>query len=234
MFIKEGVTMLVRDWMSKDVITIDADASMNKATKMLKENDIRRLPVIEKKRLVGIITDKDLKEASASDATSLEVHELLYILSKLKIRDIMTSDPITIPHDYTLEETAEILLNNKISGAPVVDQDDQIVGMITETDLFKALISLTGLKKRGIQFAFQLEDRPGSIKEVADVIRKYGGQIASILSTYDDIPDGYRVVYIRMYGIDRASVTEIVKELRAKADLRYMVDLRENRREIYD
>jgi acetoin utilization protein AcuB len=115
----------------------------------------------------------------------------------------------------------------------VVDHDGQLIGTITQTDLFRAMLSVTGLKKRGVQFAFQLEDRPGSIKEVADIIRKYGGRIASIMSSYEQSPEGQRRAYIRMYGVDRSQLTELIKELKAKATLLYMVDHRENRREIY-
>jgi acetoin utilization protein AcuB len=226
--------MLVKNWMSKKVITIDEKDSMQEAMKLLKENDIRMLPVMKKGKLVGIVTDRDLKRASASDATTLEIHELLYLLSEIRIKEIMTKDPVTVPFDYTLEETAQVLLENKISGAPVVDYDGEIVGTVTQSDIFRALVSLTGLRKRGISFAFMVEDRPGSIKNLADVIRKYGGRMASILSSYDLLPAGYRKVYIRMYNIDRARVPQLREELGEKGALLYMVDHRENKREIYE
>ena len=225
--------MLVRIWMSQLVITVDVNDSMMDATKKLKEHDIRMLPVMKKGKLVGIVTDRDLKRASASDATTLEVHELLYLLSEIKVKELMSKDPITVPFDYTMEETAEVLLENKISGVPVVDNKGKIVGMITETDLFRAMMSLTGLKSRGILFAFQLEDRSGSIKEVVDIVREYGGRIASILSSYDRVKKGYRKAYIRMYGIDRLKLPQLKEELKEKTTLLYMVDLRENKREIY-
>lgn len=225
--------MLVRNWMSQNVITIDINDSMMHATKNLKEYDIRMLPVMKKGELVGIITDRDLKRASASDASTLEIHELLYLVSKIKVQDIMTKDPITVPSDYTLEETAEVLFKNKISGVPVVNYKGEIVGMITETDLFRAMMSLSGVAKRGVQFAFQLEDRSGSIKEVADIIRQYGGRMVSILSSYDGVPTGYRRAYIRTYGIDRHRLPRLKEKLNKKAPLLYMVDLRENKREIY-
>jgi len=104
--------MLVKNWMSKDVITIDVNDSMTDATKKLKEHDIRILPVMKKGELVGVITDRDLKKASASNATTLEVHELLFLLSKVKVGDIMTKNPITVPLDYTIGETAELLLED--------------------------------------------------------------------------------------------------------------------------
>ena len=225
--------MLVKNWMSKEVITIDVNNSMMDATRKLKEHDIRMLPVMKKGKLAGVITDRDLKGASASDANTLEIHELLYLLSKIKVGDIMTKDPITVPLDYTIGETAELLLENKISGVPVIKNGGQVSGVITESDIFRAIISLTGLKKKGVQFAFDLEDRPGSINEVADIIRKYGGSMASILTSYDQVPEGHRKVYIRMYGIDRPKLSLLKEKLQEKATLLYMVDFRENERATY-
>ena len=225
--------MLVKNWMSKQVISIDVNNSMMEATKKLKEHNISMLPVMKRGELVGIVTDRDLKKASASDATTLEVHELLYLISNVKVKDLMTKDPITVPPDYTIGETAELLLEKKISGVPVLSKTGEVAGVITKADIFKALISLTGLKRKGIQFAFELEDRPGSIKEISDIIRRYGGRMASILSSYDRAKEGRRKVYIRMYGFDRSQLEQLKEELREKADLRYMVDFRENKREIY-
>ncbi|MDX2439831.1 MAG: CBS and ACT domain-containing protein [Desulfobacterales bacterium] len=225
--------MLVKKWMSKNVITADINDSMQDAIKLLKENEIKMLPVMKKDKLVGIVTDRDLKRASASDATSLDVHELLFLLSKIKIKDIMTKDPIMIPQDFTVEETAEILLKNKISGAPVIDNEGQVVGAITQTDLFRVLISLTGVGTKGIQFAFLLKDEPGSIKVIADEIRKYGGRMVSILTSYQSAPQGYRRVYIRMYDIERTEIEKLKEEQREKGTLLYMVDHKKNKREIY-
>jgi acetoin utilization protein AcuB len=206
---------------------------MQDAMKLLKEHDIRMLPVMKNGKLVGIITDRDLKRASASDATSLEIHELLYLVTKIKVKDIMTKDPITVPPDYTAEETAQVLLDGKISGAPVVDDGGQVVGTITQTDLFRVLISLTGIGNGGIQFGFQVEDKPGSIKVVADIIRKYGGRMVSILTSYDDVPNGYRKVYIRMHSIERSQLQKLKNHLCEKAALLYVIDHRVNGREIY-
>ena len=108
--------MLVANWMSKNIITIDENDSMQDAMKLLKAHDIRMLPVMKKGKLVGIVTDRDLKRASASDATSLEIHELLYLLTRVKGKDIMTKKVITVPPDFTVEETALVFQKNKISG----------------------------------------------------------------------------------------------------------------------
>ncbi len=224
--------MLVENWMSKDVITVDVNDSMQDATRLLKEHNIRGLPVMENGKLVGVVTDRDLKKASASDATTLEIHELLYMISRIKVKEIMTKNPITIPVDSTIDEAAEVLLENKLSGAPVVDDKGQVVGIITQIDIFRVIISLTGARKKGIQFGFQLEDRPGSIKEVADIIRKYGCRLMSILSSHDDQVD-YRHVYIRVCGCDREKLGELKEELKAKANMLYMVDHVERNKEVY-
>jgi len=225
--------MLVRNWMSKTVITIDVKDSMQDAINSLKEHDIPMLPVMKKGKLVGIVTDRDLKRASPSDTTTLEVHELLFLISKIKVRNVMTKDPITVPPDFTVEEAAELFLRKGISGSPVVDQGGQIVGTITKNDLFRVLISLTGVGRRGIQFAFKAEDIPGSIKKITDIIRHYGGRMVSILSTYEGIPTGYRKVFIRMLGVEREKLQQLEDDLREKATLLYMVDHRENTRQIF-
>ncbi|MFH1123261.1 MAG: CBS and ACT domain-containing protein [Pseudomonadota bacterium] len=225
--------MLVENWMNRKVITADANDSMMDASKILKEHNIRMLPVLERGKLVGIVTDRDLKRASPSDATSLEVHELLYILANMKIKEIMSRNPITVPYNYTVEEAAEVMLKHKISGMPVVDHEGTVVGTITQTDLLRVLISLTGVGKSGIQFAFLLEDRPGSIKQVTDVIRKYGGRMTSILSSYEEAPAGFRHVFIRFYDVDRTRFSEFKEELKKTAKALYMVDHKENKREIY-
>jgi acetoin utilization protein AcuB len=225
--------MLVKNWMSKNVVTIEVEDSMQQAISLMKEHKIRMLPVLQRGKLVGVVSDTDLKRASASDATMLDVHEMLYLISKIKIKDIMTKDPITVPPDCTVEETAELLMEQKVSGVPVVDEDGKVVGVITRDDLFKVLIALSGLGRHGIQFAFQIEDRPGSIKELTDVIREHDGKIASILSSYDRVPAGFRNVYIRIYDIPRDDLPELQAQLENKAKMLYVVDHRENCREIF-
>ncbi|MFH0957407.1 MAG: CBS domain-containing protein, partial [Pseudomonadota bacterium] len=122
---------------------------------------------------------------------------------------------------------------NKISGAPVVDESGEIRGIITKNDMFKAMMALSGLSHRGVQFGFLLEDRPGSIKEVTDVLRGYNARLVSILSCYELAPEGYRNVYIRAFNIDRDNMKSMKEELNKKAKMLYMVDHRDNLREIY-
>jgi len=225
--------MLVKYWMRKDVVPIEADASMQEAMERMKENQNALLPVVIGRELVGVISDRDLKRASASDATTLDIHELMYLLAKIKVSQIMSKKPISVRPDDTLEEAASLLLKHKFSGAPVVDAKGAVIGVISQMEIFKALISLSGFEHRGIQFAFQVEDRPGSIKEVTDVIRGCGGRLVSILSSYERAPVGYRLVYIRAFGIERNQMPKLLDDLREKAPLLYMVDHRDGVREEY-
>jgi acetoin utilization protein AcuB len=225
--------MLIRYWMSKPVIAIDKAESMQQAINLMKENRFKLLPVTHKGKLCGIISDRDLKHASASDATSLDVHELLYLISKIKVAEIMTKDVLTVNQDWTVEEAADLMLGHHISGAPVENDAGDLCGVITQTDLFKATLYITGLKKRGFHLAFVLEDTPGSIMEIVSIIRNYGGRMASILSTYERAPKGYRNVYLRFFDAPRDRIDEMLDILRTKAKLRYVVDHRENRRTIF-
>lgn len=226
--------MLIRYWMSRPVITVDRNDSMQRAASLMKENHIKLLPVVDEGALCGVITDRDLKQASASDATSLDIHELLFLISKIKVANIMTRSVFTVDPDWTMEEAAALMLEHKISGAPVVDDQGVLWGVITQTDMFKATLYITGLKKRGLHVAFVLEDTPGSIMEIVNVVRQFGGRMASILSTYERAPAGYRNVYLRFHGIPRDRIDDLLTILREKAKLRYVVDHDQNRRTVFD
>jgi CBS domain-containing protein len=134
----ENVT--VREWMTSPVLTISPTASISNAHQMMKENGVRRLPVVDHDRLVGIITIGDVREASPSDATTLSIWELNYLWAQLTVEKIMTRHPYTIEAGSSILDAAQIMLDKKISGLPVVDEDGRLVGMITESDVFRMLI----------------------------------------------------------------------------------------------
>lgn len=131
---------LVKDWMTSKVVTIPHSASLPEAHRLMKENNIRRLPVVKNGQLAGIITRGDVREASPSDATSLSIWELNYLLSKLKVDKIMTRKPLTTSPEATLGEAAKIMLDHKISGLPVLDSQGNIAGIITESDIFRMVV----------------------------------------------------------------------------------------------
>jgi acetoin utilization protein AcuB len=225
--------MLVKYWMKKDVVSVNVDDSLDKAIHLMHKYKPTLLPVVKKDKLVGIVTDRDLKRASASDATALEIHELAYLISKIKVGEIMTKNVLTVPPDYTLEEAAAKLLMNDISGLPVLDDQDKIVGIISKQEIFLALISLSGFGKRGIQLAMEIQDTPGSIKEVMNIVRVYNGRLVSLLTSYERARPGFRRVYLRAWAIDREHIPGMLEALREKATLLYMVDHRDNKREEY-
>jgi acetoin utilization protein AcuB len=214
--------MLVREWMTSDVMTVDENTSMMKALHLMKENNIRRLPVMSRGSLVGIISDRDLKEASPSKATTLDVHELYYLLAEIKVKEIMTKNPMTVHADETVERAAVIMLEHKVSGLPVINKQKELVGIITQSDVFRAFVNITGIYNGGTQFAFSLDDKPGSIKEVADTIREHGGRIVSILSSTDMAAAGSRNVYIRIRDMAPAELSHIEKVLRQKFKVLYV------------
>lgn len=131
---------LVKDWMTPDPITIGPNTTLPEANRLMKECGIRRLPVVDNGRLVGIVTLGDVREASPSAATSLSIYELNYLLSRLTVGQIMTRDPVTITPETSVEATARLMLEHKIGGLPVVD-GTQVVGIITESDIFRLLIT---------------------------------------------------------------------------------------------
>ena len=225
--------MLVKYWMSKDIISVAPGDSMKHAMDMIKKNRIHQLPVMSDGQLKGFLTDGDLKRASASDATTLDVYELIYLLDKIKVADIMSHPVTTVPIDYTVEETAEMLLKKRISAMPVVAADNHVEGIITQSDLFRALVALTGLQDRGLHIALLLEDRPGSIMEVANTVRQAGGKMASILTSYKRSPAGYRRVYFRVYKIDRSAADAMLGQIGRMGQLLYIVDHRDNVRKIF-
>jgi acetoin utilization protein AcuB len=225
--------MLVKNWMSKPVIDVNADAMLVDAINLLQKHEIQTLPVLEGARLVGIVTDRDLKNFSAPDSgLSTSNNGADHLLQK-EISEIMTLNPVTIRDNQTIEDTAELLLVHNISGLPVTNQAREVVGMITKNDLFRFILTTIGMGKDGIQFAFEMIDRPGCIKAVTDIIRDYGGRVGTIFSTRERARIGYRQAYIRIYDIDRPSLARLKEVLREKVKMLYIINHREKMSEIY-
>jgi CBS domain-containing protein len=139
---------LVKNWMTRDVVTIDADAGLSEAHRLMMDRRIRRLPVVKAGRLIGIVTLGDVREAEPSDATSLSIWEVNYLLAQLKISRIMSQNPITISPTATIGEAAWLMLEYKVSGLPVVDKAGNIVGIITESDIFRLVVQEWGHREQ--------------------------------------------------------------------------------------
>jgi acetoin utilization protein AcuB len=210
--------MLVKNWMSQPLVTVKGSDSVETVTKLLEDHGISLLAVVDGHKLVGLITRKDIKGKGGD----------------LPVEECMNKAPISVPSDFSMEETADLLLKGEIDGAPVVDQDSNLLGVITQADVNRAFISMTGLWKGGIQFAFITEDRPGSIKVVVDILRECGGRIASILSSYDRVPKGKRRVFVRARALDRSRLDEMRKRIEKEVELIYVIDQRLNKREVFE
>lgn len=214
--------MLIKDWMSKSPVTAKPATSIMKAAKLMKENGFGRLPVVDDNgRLVGIVSDRDIKEASPSKATTLDMHELYYLLSEIKVGDIMTKTVVSIGPDDTVEKAAVLMLRHNVGGMPVIGADGIVVGVITDSDIFKVLVSITGVLSGGMQFAFELPNVSGSLKTVLDDLKAHDIRILSILTNYDDDKPDTRTVYIRVRPIDDAKAKEVIDRLKANHNLLY-------------
>ncbi len=191
--------MYVSDWMSKKVFTVNADDYLSDALSLMKEKGIKHVPVVKNEKLKGILSDRDIKEYSPSKATSLDIYELHYLLAKTRIREIMKTRVITTTADTPVEEAAMIMLDNNIGCLPVVDEGE-VSGIISDKDIYRALVDITGVRHGGNRICVTIEDRAGSIKEVADIVRKHNFRLQGILTSYEGVRDGYRKVVIRTKG----------------------------------
>ena len=202
--------MLVRDVMTRNLITVDPETSFTDALKIMRENRIRRLPVLEDGKLVGIVTEKDILYASPSKATTLDVWELHYLLNKLKVREIMTRDVVTIQEDTPVEEAAKIMADNKIGALPVV-KGNELVGIITETDIFKVFLEMFGARKKGVRYTFKVPNVPGTFAKLSQKVFEAGGNIVS-LASYGETEEVYTLV-MKVEGIDHNKFLESMKDL---------------------
>ncbi len=212
--------MLVKDWMTEEVIVLDENASIMKASQIMKENNIRRIPVVRAGKLVGIVSDRDIKEATPSKATALDVHELYYLLSEVRVKDIMTPDPITVRPEDTVEYAAVLMLENRISGLPVVDDEGRVVGIITQTDVFKLFVNITGIYYGPIQIGLEIED-PSTLDEITRIVVDHGAQIISILTYREEIDSPRRQVFVRIKDLPGEKLEALLKAFQERYQVRY-------------
>ncbi len=171
--------MFVRERMTVNPFTITENVPIFEAGELLRKNNIARLPVVKDGKVIGIITQEDLLKVTPSAATTLSVWELNYVLSKIQVKDGMTKNPITISPDANLEEAAMIMRDKDVGALPVVE-NEKLVGIITESDIFDAFLDLMGLKKTGTRLTIDFEDRIGAIADLTEIIKKQGVNIISL------------------------------------------------------
>jgi acetoin utilization protein AcuB len=180
--------MLVRERMSTKPVTISADLSITEALRVMRRNQVRRLPVLDREgKIVGIVSEKDLLYASPSPATSLSIYEMHDLLSRLRVSELMTTDLITVTPDIPLEEAARIMADNKIGGLPVVENGN-LVGIITETDIFKVFLELLGAREKGLRLTLEMPEQKGEIARMTTEIARLGGNILALGTFLGDDP----------------------------------------------
>lgn len=200
--------MLVREWMTPDPNTVSADTPVMEAMQRLREGGYRRLPVTRDGKLIGIVTDRDLKEATPSKATTLSIYELNYLLSKLRVKDVMKSPVITVRADDPIEQAALLMEEHRVSGLPVLD-GSKLVGILTITDLMRALVSFLALREGGTRVTVDLPDEPGVLARVAE----QGAPSNIIAAVTTGVQPGHkRRLVLRVAGEDAAGFPRRLKQ----------------------
>ena len=205
--------MLIKDWMATTILTVDANTSVIRAGKSMKDNNIRRLPVVSQGKLAGIVTDRDLKEASPSSKTNIDLHEMYYLLSEMKVQDVMSADPICLNQHETLEKASLVMLNEKISGLLITDDQDNLVGLLSESDVLRGFIHATGIQNGSYQFVMDMSYAGGSVSKLIDILRQHRARVLSILTSFDDAPSGSKRVSVRVMPSD-SGVDALLGELK--------------------
>jgi acetoin utilization protein AcuB len=178
---------------------------------MFKKEHIRRAPVLKNGKLVGIVSEKDLLNASPSDVTTLSIWEMNYLISKVKIKDVMSKKVITVSRDTPIEEAARIMADKKIGGLPVVDSD-KVVGMITETDLFKVFLELMGARDKGVRVTATVEDIPGELAKVTKAIANAGGNFVSF-GFFSGEDASTKILTFKVAGVKQDEIRSALKDV---------------------
>ncbi len=201
--------MLVKTFMTRQPFYISPDDNFPQAMSVIRKRKIRHLPVLEREKLVGIVVEKDLLTNQPSPATTLSLYEIYSLLETLRIRQIMTRPVITVEGDCPLEEAARIMIENKISCLPVMD-GEKLVGIITETDIFKVLVRVLGGQEEGIRLTLCLPDQAGVLASISQQIADAGGNIVAV--TTISVEDNQRETMIKETGADREKLEALLEK----------------------
>ncbi|MBI5524127.1 MAG: CBS domain-containing protein [Desulfarculus sp.] len=203
--------MKIKHWMTSNPITVKPGTPILEAAKLMRENQIRRLPVVDKDKVVGMLTHRNILEASPSAATTLSVHELNYLLSKLTVADVMRKDPICVnPEDSVLDV---VLMGHEkgIGAFPVVDARGRLVGIATETEIYRAFVGLLGTKDQDSMITLEnidLSQRVGAMSRIASIIEGRGVPLLAMFSLPHRRSPGFHRLYIRVHTKDTAPLIQ--------------------------
>jgi acetoin utilization protein AcuB len=222
--------MLIKDFMTANPITVKEEISVIDAAELMKRHQVRRFPVLRNNELVGIVSDRDVRSAGPSQVIRFDKAErellpdLYALLSKIEVRDIMSRNVLEIGPDKTILTASRMMLKHKVTGLPVVDDQKNLVGIITQGDIFKVMVDFSAGHLGKTLFGLTLEDRPDIVKDVADVIRGHGGRIASLMSSYVAGDKQLRQVFIRIMDDPALDREVLKKELADKFTLLFMIE----------
>jgi acetoin utilization protein AcuB len=203
--------MFIGERMSRPVISVSPDEPINEVLAMFKEEHIRRAPVMKGGKLVGIISESDLLNASPSSVTTLSVWEMNYLISKVTVKNVMTKKVITVDKDTPIEEAARIMADQKIGGMPVVSAG-KVVGMITETDLFKIFLELMGARQKGIRVTATVAEKPGELAKITKAISSHGGDFIAF-GMFSGPDANSRVITFKVLGMKKEKIREVLGDI---------------------
>ena len=206
--------MFVGERMSRPVISVSPDTPINDALAMFRKEHIRRAPVMKDGKMVGIVSEGDLLNASPSSATTLSMWELNYLISKVTVKNVMTKKVVTLDQDTPIEEAARLMADTKIGGMPVMSSG-KVVGMITETDLFKILLELMGARQKALRVTATIEDKPGQLARLTKAIASAGGNFISF-GMFSGPDANTRLVTFKVEGMKKNAIKEVLEPIVVK------------------
>jgi len=197
--------------MSHPVITVPPSMPITKAQELMAHENINQCPVVKNGKLIGLITEKDILKAYPSSATTLAVWEITSLVEKIKVEDIMIKKFQTVEEDTPIEIAARILVDHKISALPVL-KEKELVGIITETDLFKIMLEMLGARRSGVRFSVLMKNQPGEIAKLSQAIYKNGGDITA-LSTFEGDATSNFLITMKVDGIEEEALGKLIEPL---------------------
>ncbi|MDD3824306.1 MAG: CBS domain-containing protein [Sphaerochaetaceae bacterium] len=204
--------MIIERRMTRNPVTATPEMSVAEASALMKREKVHRLPVLDKDRkLVGIISEKDILYASPSPVSTLSIHEMAYLLSQLTVKKLMTRDVVTITKDTTVEEAARLMVDQDLSSLPVLE-DGKLIGIVSKSDLFKILLELFGARHYGVRMSFLVEDKPGAIAQISNTLASNGVDIIAF-GTFMGTDSTNAVCTIKMQGITMTKAVDLIKPL---------------------
>jgi len=203
--------MFVGERMSRPVISVSPDAPINEVLAMFRREHIRRAPIMKGGKLLGIVSERDLLNASPSSATTLSVWEMHYLIGKVKVKDVMTKEVITVDKDTPIEEAARIMADQKIGGLPVTSAG-KLVGMITETDLFKIFLELMGARQKALRVTATIPEQPGELAKVTRAIANCGGDFIAF-GMFSGPDANSRVITFKVQDMTKEKVRTALKDI---------------------